>query len=70
MGVAMKRARWFLASGGRPLYAFGSSPSRSPPDPDRLRLFLADSRMNGTVPDWDAATAATANAAQLEFNFA
>jgi putative DNA modification/repair radical SAM protein len=39
MGIAMKRARWFLSSRGRPLYSAGLV---SHPDPDWLRRQLAD----------------------------
>ncbi len=64
MGIAMKRARFFLSSGGRPLEAA--------PDHDRLRCLLSDSpsrehARSGTA--WTATVQAAA-APQLEFSFA
>jgi putative DNA modification/repair radical SAM protein len=62
MGIAMKRARWFLSSAGRPLFADG--PARQP-DADWLRAHLADAprgRKAGPPPG-DAIP-------QLEFSFA
>jgi putative DNA modification/repair radical SAM protein len=69
MGIAMKRARYFLSSGGRPLVG--------PMEPESLRLLLSDGRKAGlaspTSPEIAAhrGTAARKVAApQLEFGFA
>jgi putative DNA modification/repair radical SAM protein len=63
MGIVMRRARWFLASGGRPLSAEGGAASPSQADPPRLRALLAD------APRDASARRAAAAVPQLEFGF-
>jgi predicted DNA-binding helix-hairpin-helix protein len=65
MGIAMKRARWFLASGGRPLFSVGVAPSPSALDPFRLRILLADAP-NGMAACGPSPASAVP---QLEFSF-
>jgi putative DNA modification/repair radical SAM protein len=64
MGIVMKRARWFLASGGRPLFSVGAGGSPSMLEARRLRLLLADSTGDST-----ATSARAAPVPQLEFEF-
>lgn len=65
MGIAMKRARWFLSSGGRPLFSIGAAPSPSAPDPFRLRILLADAPKGMAACGPSPASAVP----QLEFSF-
>jgi putative DNA modification/repair radical SAM protein len=73
MGIVMKRARWFLSSGGRPLYALDPRETAGPPDALKLRLLLADAPEDGAYRA-SAAPPRGASAArmpgQLEFGFA
>jgi predicted DNA-binding helix-hairpin-helix protein len=59
MGIVMKRARYFLCSGGSPL--------EEPMDPALLRVRLADSRSEEAV---SRMASAMATKPQLEFSFA
>ncbi len=58
LGIALKRAKWFLASNGRPLEAA--------PELDRLKLLLSDASCDGD----SASIRAPESAPQLEFSFA
>jgi putative DNA modification/repair radical SAM protein len=63
MGIAMKRARWFLCSGGIPL--------ASQEDPAWLRRLLADGETGGLQASPDASAPKHARIVpQLEFSFA
>lgn len=71
MGIVMKRARWFLGSQGRPLYASAGGArasviGRSGLDPEWLRAILAEPAAEGSARSPKAA----AKAPQLEFSFA
>jgi putative DNA modification/repair radical SAM protein len=69
LGIAMKRAKWFLCLGGKPLYSLLDRVPSVTFDPDSLRVILADSP--ATVESASARTRRGSVArSQMEFEFA